>query len=171
MDTSTSPAASALDELVRNLAHVDGFSDDVRQCLGLTPDAALTGAPLQALYADLADPLSLYLLSGGALTIYQRATNGQTLTITVPVARVARTTFGTGGGGATLTLELDADQTTTELEAEYLEGPGDQDAQRRGRQLSRSVTRRSGYTLTGEGDAAVAKLRGFHRQLQAAVHA
>lgn len=168
--STSQPATSELESALARLSRVDGLADDVRACLGIDPGGDLSPAGVEAFHLDPSDVLSIYLVTRGALTIHQRTTDGQTLTVTVPLARISRTALGSAAGRTSLTLELDADQVTTEAEAEYLDQPAADEGQRHGRQVSRAVARRAGYTLVAEDDAAVARLLTFHRRLQAALH-
>jgi hypothetical protein len=171
MDTSplTDPGADFGQALNKFGGAVEGLVDDVAAALGLADASNFSGA-VAAWYIDPAEVLSIYAMSGGALTIYQRTREGQTLAVTVPVERVSRLVLGAGGEQSSLTIELDADQLTVEQQAEYVETPAHNGAETSGRMASRHVHKRAGYVLTADTDDKKADLKRLYRQLAFVAH-
>lgn len=86
--------------------------------------------------------VSAYLLVEGGLVVFQRADNGETLTVAIPLYRLGRVEVRTDPAGrCRAVFELDADITT----ARNADG-------------GVQVTERAGYVIEGEADSAPAVL-------------
>jgi hypothetical protein len=170
MDTTASDPTPDFAKAIVGLArHAEGLPGDIVTALGL-PAGVSPNDAVVAWHIEQREVLSIYALSTGALTIYERAASGETLTLTVPVERLARVVLGSGPQQAALTLELDADQVTLDTEAEYFEQAVPEGTGIAGRSRARSVQRRSGYVLNADTPEQIVQLKRFYRMVAAVLH-
>lgn len=92
--------------------------------------------------------LTIWMITIGTFSVYQRTREGESLSVTVPIERISRVvTTGDGGANATVAVELDADQSSVLFDAAAGNG----------------VVRRAGYSLAAGAERRDALLEFARR--------
>lgn len=163
MDTSAAAdLAALLDQELAKYASVPGLVADLKVGAGFDPGTAIKGQDRIVAY-DLSPGDELFvthLVTATRFVRHERNTAGDTLTVVIPLSRIARVSVLSSGGEVEVKVEYDADQVVAETSQETftapVEGPETPPGARGGRGLSRTVTHRPHYLLHGANAALFA---------------
>jgi hypothetical protein len=144
--------ARDLDSALAQYANVPGLAEHVRSACGADPGANIHEQRVVYAYVlRMTDIVfSTYVITDTGFVLAEMATNGDTLSVWVPLDRIRRVVETRIGENVTLTVEIDADVARVVLESEETGGARGDDEGYIARSQARGNIIPAMYEITGD---------------------